>query len=278
MCFPRIRGDVPLASAPTNQYTSFSPHTRGCSFIIIAITPDDAVFPAYAGMFLTTRLWRRRPVGFPRIRGDVPVRHWGFRECRQVFPAYAGMFLSPFGKTLVSDSFPRIRGDVPMLRLRLCVLSRFSPHTRGCSLCDLGDHRNQHVFPAYAGMFRRSAESPGGLRGFPRIRGDVPPVSPGRAAAAGFPRIRGDVPGAKIFGGFQPRFSPHTRGCSVNLNPQAAGALVFPAYAGMFRKFFPPSSSPWCFPRIRGDVPNHERRTVAVPRFSPHTRGCSYQG
>ena len=99
--------------------------------------------------------------------------------------------------------------------------------------------------------------------------------SPGLHIAVGFPRIRGDVPAHAGEGRFELLFSPHTRGCSDLFDAGFNTTKVFPAYAGMFLWL-----SRWCcfvagFPRIRGDVPNHERRTVAVPRFSPHTRGCS---
>ena len=31
-----------------------------------------------------------------------------------------------------------------------------------------------------------------------------------------------------------------------------------------------------CFPRIRGDVPYTHRHNPRQPKFSPHTRGCSF--
>ena len=50
-----------------------------------------------------------------------------------------------------------------------------------------------------------------------------------------FPRIRGDVPEAR----------------AMNNLP----AIVFPAYAGMFRMATTYVDKTVCFPRIRGDVP-----------------------
>ena len=50
-----------------------------------------------------------------------------------------------------------------------------------------------------------------------------------------FPRIRGDVPYKNLLLALAGRFSPHTRGCSLQLNTWEHPRTVFPAYAGMFR-------------------------------------------
>ena len=50
--FPRIRGDVPAGHAKRNRAVWFSPHTRGCSAAQLGLFAMQAVFPAYAGMFL----------------------------------------------------------------------------------------------------------------------------------------------------------------------------------------------------------------------------------
>ena len=71
------------------------------------------------------------------------------------------------------------------------------------------------------------------------------------------------------------KFSPHTRGCSASNGENKNLATVFPAYAGMF----PWTRAMWnwwiSFPRIRGDVPPHEKDHQTWELFSPHTRGCS---
>ena len=54
--------------------------------------------------------------------------------------------------------------------------------------------------------------------------------------------------------------------------------LVFPAYAGMFRRQVSPPRSPRRFPRIRGDVPRPTLSWSDPTAFSPHTRGCSSPG
>ena len=193
----------------------FSPHTRGCS----CPNPDSrqrpSVFPAYAGMFRGRHRNGSPGGGFPRIRGDVPIRYFAplgqfqfsphTRGCSEegekmafilgVFPAYAGMFRS-HGH---NPRHPR----------------RFSPHTRGCSDSPPPKPGRRAVFPAYAGMFRVEFDLDHLTRRFPRIRGDVPLIDAWN---------RG-----------RQRFSPHTRGCSFEEVDERAQPWVFPAYAGMFR-------------------------------------------
>ena len=71
-CFPRIRGDVPALSDAKLRIYEFSPHTRGCSWLMGDGFCPLPVFPAYAGMFLQSLGATFDSVGFPRIRGDVP--------------------------------------------------------------------------------------------------------------------------------------------------------------------------------------------------------------
>ena len=194
VCFPRIRGDVPLLHHTPHNLAVFSPHTRGCSAGRLDRTPARIVFPAYAGMFRGLASNTSPRLRFPRIRGDVPeyqsrsYRKIMFsphtRGCStdmerlnlefQVFPAYAGMFRRPQFSFFTFISFPRIRGDVPVRNTQKCWFSPFSPHTRGCSLASSPPFSYIPVFPAYAGMFRRLGAFLLSSSGFPRIRGDVP--------------------------------------------------------------------------------------------------------
>ena len=70
-------------------------------------------------------------------------------------------------------------------------------------------------------------------------------------------------------------FSPHTRGCSDPHQLITTKNLVFPAYAGMFRRHANVLPQETCFPRIRGDVPVRPQILNNPEAFSPHTRGCS---
>ena len=177
-----------------------------------------------------------RELGFPRIRGDVPrplslfdqvgefsshtrgCSWFGSRpKPRQtVFPAYAGMLLIGLPENKVVVGFPRIRGDVPGFSHPLIIVNAFSPHTRGCSVPHPRLYNKPPVFPAYAGMFRGVKRSHPVGWGFPRIRGDVPVISP---------LLRGSS-----------RFSPHTQGCSSHPTEAISKRSVFPAYAGIFQR------------------------------------------
>ena len=293
--FPRIRGDVPWALAPGQNSSWFSPHTRGCSWWLRCARPLGCVFPAYAGMFLSVRVMRRVSSGFPRIRGDVPLGlthprvgtpfspHT--RGCSAtlymatpyscVFPAYAGMFLYPPLKLLTQGGFPRIRGDVPPRTCRLSPAWRFSPHTRGCSDQLLPMIEHGRVFPHTRGCSWKPKTHKYNAKVFPAYAGMFPFSMANKAGRSRFPRIRGDVPHSNCASGVGDTFSPHTRGCSQQPYARSGGAQVFPAYAGMFRRPWPPPTCLRRFPRIRGDVPSPPGSVTAPARFSPHTRGCS---
>ena len=152
--FPAYAGMFLLQRIFVTPLFPFSPHTRGCSPLMSFSLAPRLVFPAYAGMFLRSLPTSVHGQSFPRIRGDVPLRHrrhlrtlefsphtrgcsWINSELiitAKVFPAYAGMFRSFAKSTAPLTRFPRIRGDVPFKVLIPNSFGMFSPHTRGCSL------------------------------------------------------------------------------------------------------------------------------------------------
>ena len=76
------------------------------------------------------------------------------------------------------------------------------------------NHRDRKAFPAYAGMFPGSGDTPMSVRGFPRVCGDV--------SLATFLT-------SQIF-----RLSPRMRGCFCGRVKVGLTFTAFPAYAGMF--------------------------------------------
>ena len=126
-------------------------------------------------MFRTRECISATRNGFPRIRGDVPLRKPSRKSLQKfsphtrgcshqmmlpggffaVFPAYAGMFRLQSTRSHHFFGFPRIRGDVPIFCCYQLVKILFSPHTRGCSSGFRFGVIYQPVFPAYAGMFLR---------------------------------------------------------------------------------------------------------------------------
>ena len=117
------------------------------------------------------------------------------------------------------------------------------------------NHSGMGVFPACAGMFRARPLLARSSRGFPRMRGDVPPI--------------------ELFSRVQSAFSPHARGCSYRISVRKFRVRVFPACAGMFLPENRRRPGSQRFPRMRGDVPGSGIRLWRVPGFSPHARGCS---
>ena len=194
-------------------------------------------------------------VGFPRVRGDVPINKItsGFmqvfspraRGCSaltaqwpvkiRVFPACAGMFPARGHSAGHQRRFPRVRGDVPIGGVNLVFAGEFSPRARGCSSFYFSSLTRLYVFPACAGMFHFLMATPP-----PMVR---------------FPRVRGDVPINNFIGRKLPWFSPRARGCSL------AKELVQLTAKG--------------FPRVRGDVPIGKPKPRGRKLFSPRARGCS---
>ena len=253
--FPRARGDVPGASGLMGVLGGFSPRTRGCSYSRTYVRSSCSVFPAHAGMFLTTGCAFTSVERFPRARGDVPPLHLeshtpprfsprtrgcsgqgvsGVEVC-YVFPAHAGMFRRSSTVQTMRWCFPRARGDVPGTHPLIRLRAMFSPRTRGCSCPMTSRYPASHVFPAHAGMFLQ--------------------INTIRRIPQRFPRARGDVP--LIFDSVLPTspFSPRTRGCSGDSYVEHRHHPVFPAHAGMFLFSRGAGSTFGCFPRARGDVP-----------------------
>ena len=73
----------------------------------------------------------------------------------------------------------------------------------------------------------------------------------------------------------QIRFSPRTRGCSVDCGVHPDWGYVFPAHAGMFLFIEYEDQASQGFPRARGDVPLRKLIHYVHGVFSPRTRGCS---
>ena len=111
---PRVCGDVSRKLVGFSGQNRFSPRMRGCFRMISDLQPGEVVLPAYAGMFLSIKIYVLTIDGSPRVCGDVSrtiqnrnCRRWfspRMRGCFQkkpppsevsmVLPAYAGMFLA----------------------------------------------------------------------------------------------------------------------------------------------------------------------------------------
>ena len=130
--FPRVCGDVPQVIRVGPGASMFSPRMRGCSGLVLVKVFFRIVFPAYAGMFLSSSSMSHALSSFPCVCGDVPGRDTCARTREAFSPRMRGC------------SFPHevAHGG-----------AKFSPRMRGCSA--KGDWVGSilMVFPAYAGMF-----------------------------------------------------------------------------------------------------------------------------
>ena len=88
-----------------------------------------------------------------------------------------------------------------------------------------------------------------------------------------FPRVRGDVPVLTPGVGGLGEFSPRARGCSGAFVFQTDFSIVFPACAGMFLNIDATATQAWCFPRVRGDVPDLFMAGVDVDAVFPACAG-----
>ncbi len=271
--FPRTRGDGPNERVSMGDAPEFSPHTRGWTRCRGSESPEQAVFPAHAGMDRRVDRIAQDRVSFPRTRGDGPkhgalwavvnrfsphTRGWtGVYETvspsRAVFPAHAGMDRTPACIRQSGRRFPRTRGDGPSAIEGDQGGMTFSPHTRGWTARTSHHSHASPVFPAHAGMDRSEGCRTLTWRSFPRTRGDGP-----------WPAVRG---------GHGVRFSPHTRGWTEMSIKLIEDVEVFPAHAGMDRWGRWGRGGEKSFPRTRGDGPRKMKRRPTRTEFSPHTRG-----
>ena len=254
--FPRVRGDVPASALLRSSDRVFSPRARGCSPRRPKPNGKNKCFPRVRGDVPTFASTTIAPMMFsPRARG-CSGSEAGTAMRSAVFPACAGMFLVSVVMGGCFSCFPRVRGDVPSTAA--CSGDRwwFSPRARGCSAGQVIRSLENVVFPACAGMFLFREAKVSGIECFPRVRGDVPS-----------PQM---LPPASWW------FSPRARGCSFNTLNGGGENSVFPACAGMFRSARLNPPPPWCFPRVRGDVPHQIPLRPRFPVFSPRARGCSF--
>lgn len=215
---PRAHGGVPGHNPQASIEVPPSPRTRGCS----AAEPRRVPYPQ--------RL--------PRPCGGVPATQAAMHNCRSSSPR-------PRGCSGKAQARPGGRGRG----------QPSSPPMQGCSLGDDLGARVRLVFPAHAGMFRRTTTRSTASARLPRPRGGVPAFQRERHAAenvfpacAGvFPRScrrswaraclpcpGGGVPFTDFGAGFRQESSLRTRGCSGEDRAGREGRRRLPRARGVF--------------------------------------------
>ncbi len=230
-----MRGDGPSNSVAAIWRGMCSPHARGWTADGPAGALERDVFPACAGMDRRDH-WTctcRRSV--PRMRGDGPApwhpcgralpcsphaRGWtGIRAgdlgVDRVFPACAGMDRRIQAMISASIRVPRMRGDGPSNERGYRDDHSCSPHARGWTVEPELQRARNGVFPACAGMDRRSR--------------------PCTMLGCCVPRMRGDGPTSDLVSQGARLCSPHARGWTVDAAWENLRETVFPACAGMDR-------------------------------------------
>ena len=132
-CLPRMRGDRPWLRSFLPHSPMFTPHARGSTLLAHRPPRGTSVYPACAGIDLSSAMMSPRWASLPRMRGDRPDRTVVLRSLHLFTPHARGSTLSAFiSKTLIpvypacagidrgdqSDTskiscLPRMRGDRP---------------------------------------------------------------------------------------------------------------------------------------------------------------------
>ena len=163
----------------------------------------------------------------------------------------------PYQAPTFSLSVPRVGGDGPLPPLPEPVEIECSPRRRGWT--DPADPLGLGlvVFPAQAGMDRGSP--------------------PSTTESACVPRAGGDGPSATRTRSTGLWCSPRRRGWTVQARLERQAVDVFPAQAGMDRRWRRLRSSSACVPRAGGDGPSGCAGTISPHRCSPRRRGWTVQ-
>ena len=191
----------------------------------------------------------------PHTRGwtcHMPLLH----VRRPGFPAHAGMDRAAPCSMAAAVRLPRTRGDGPSSLKVQAAMPTASPHTRGWTRSQYRHGVRRQGFPAHAGMDLASRQP--------------------QCQAPRLPRTRGDGPSGSCSPACILKASPHTRGWTSVLLHQTAGAVGFPAHAGMDPSVTRELSPMAWLPRTRGDGPFECVAVVWHGGASPHTRGWTH--
>ncbi len=235
----------------------------------------ECVYPACAGIDLTSGPRNGLKTRLPRMRGDRPclpelecccfmftphargstLRREGINCSASVYPACAGIDLFKNRGLFGFQRLPRMRGDRPVSPIPTFDQSWFTPHARGSTCTDISTHHDSEVYPACAGIdLGHSASFPLG---------------------SGLPRMRGDRPRWWLKVLPKGRFTPHARGSTLWSPPEACTRIVYPACAGIDLSCRNNTVARHSLPRMRGDRPAPVGRQAECRQFTPHARGST---
>ena len=171
-CFPRARGDRPLAAEGWGEVRMLPPRTRGSTARDPPAHNPPMASPAHAGIDPRLAYIGRVREGFPRARGDrphsphpgpagllLPPRTRGsthsfewVASTEHASPAHAGIDRCARQTRSSATSFPRARGDRPRARMDDGVKALLPPRTRGSTGGVLPTDGPRAASPAHAGI------------------------------------------------------------------------------------------------------------------------------
>ena len=190
---PRSCGGVSTGELDESVLLSSSPLMRGCFSIEGLRDRAHEVFPAHAGVFLSSSMPMMSSYCLPRSCGGVsmietsllhllrssPLMRGCFRltlgwcPVLLVFPAHAGVFPMNLAGGITGVRLPRSCGGVSMTDGGIGVKSWSSPLMRGCFWISSFLIALVWVFPAHAGVFPGRWWTSGTRMGLPRSCGGV---------------------------------------------------------------------------------------------------------
>ncbi len=251
---------------------------RGCTVARICPLTHRNLFPAHAGMHRSGPGRRRGPGTVPRACGDAPsgsglirnrkpcsprmrgctARQRAATGAGQLFPAHAGMHRPTASPATARSSVPRACGDAPGYKSRAARCACCSPRMRGCTSSQSSEYEPSELFPAHAGMHRRSSSCLFSGGAVPRACGDAPRQGDGLVLV--------------------PTCSPRMRGCTGITVDNGYRTNLFPAHAGMHRRTSARTHEDSAVPRACGDAPPTNRPALRPWSCSPRMRGCTDTG
>ena len=151
-----------------------------------------------------------------------------------------------------------------------------TPHTRGSTHSGGSCLPSANGYPAYAGIDPCAVGCVLPEQGYPAYAGiDLVQVRV-TSAVYRLPRIRGDRPEACRVLAMCCRATPHTRGSTSAGERSVEDRSGYPAYAGIDPASGASVGGSSGLPRIRGDRPALDCRTILLWQATPHTRGSTF--
>ena len=252
------------------------------------------VFPASAGVFLGAKFPWRDTRSLPRLGGGVsdlraiepgsigssPPRRGCFLEMLNyvakvsVFPASAGVFLPGVLPPGLRIRLPRLGGGVSFIVQKCCRATESSPPRRGCFWCSTLRAEGCESSPPRRGCFRVQIARVARLNVFPASAGVFPTRENKSRSRSSLPRLGGGVSNAGLSRGKRHMSSPPRRGCFSRLAFRPPTQLVFPASAGVFRRYRRLRERERSLPRLGGGVSAPSTPAGESSASSPPRRGC----